>query len=1650
MSSQDSEDNIDHSEMSSQDSKYNSEISSSQGIVSNTILSRDSEDNTIDHAEMSPQDSEYNSSPQDNEDDTDHLEFFVKNFTNWTSGNKQIDDFIQTMQLYIYKYTDIVFEWIPYNQFSEIIETGKNSFMTVYLAKWKDGPLVHMESKWKKEYKRNSNEKVALTCFHSIQNPIETLINEFYRIYGISQNPDTSDYILIQNNSMNLINCISGNRQIDDFIQEMQLNSNEYKNLIFEWIPYNQFSKFKRIGKNSFITAYSAIWKDGPYYKHIEVRCSNKEVVLKCLHNSENPIKSLINEVKDSKKKFNSIPFKIYGISQNPDTNDYILVQNNILWESENKKIDDFIHKIQSIMSDEMVFEWIPYNQFSEIKETGKNGFMTVYSAIWKNGPFYEYFMETRHSNKSVALKCLYCLQYPIEFIINEVEKKILKFKIYGISQNPNTNNYILVCNNFMNLMNWKSGNKQIDYFIREMQLSMNECEGCVFEWIPYNQFEEVKVTGKNRSMIVYSAIWKNGPLSYNYEYTRYSNKIIALKCLYNTQNSIKSLINEIKKHLKNKFCCQLYGISKDPNTNNYILVLNDFINLINWMSGNEQIDYFIQEMQFNMNKYDVDFEWIPYDQFKEIKETDRKGFITEYLAIWKKGPLYYDLNYRNYKRDLYKEVSLKYLHNSQYLIEFLLEETSAYLTNYTNKYVNHLKLYGISQDPNTHDYILVQNNFINFINWTSGNEKIDHFIQEMQLKVNNYNDTVFEWIPFNRLYEIKKTAQNSFIRVYSAIWKDGPLYKENMWDKKYTRDSNKNVALKDLHISQNSIEYLINEVKNYSIKSLGRKIYGISKNPDTNNYILVQNDFINLINWMSGNEKIDYLIQEMQLNMDGHEGIVFEWIPYNQFREIKETEKNGKPDMRVTLECFDNSQNSIESLIDEEMQLKNKDYRDIIFKWIPYNQFSEIKETGKNDFMAVYSAIWKDGPLCYNYIYKSYRREPNKEIALKRLYNSQNPVEYLINEVKKHSTEKIGYELFKIYGISKNPDTNDYVLVQNDFINLINWMSGNEKIDYFIKEMQLNTNEYENTVFEWIPYNQFCKIKETGRNCFMTTYSSIWKDGPLHKKYGWDRKYTRNLNKEVILKCLHISQNPIESLINEVKIHSTKKFGCKLFKIYGISQNPSTTDYILVQNNIIWSSEIKEIDDFVQEMQLNTKYENTVFEWIPYNQFSEIKEAGKCSSITIYSAIWKDGPLYYSYDYRNYMRDSNREITLKYLHSLQNPIESLINEAKKYLTKNHDGKIHKIYGISQNPDTRDFILILNQISGNIKIDDFIQEMQLNINDTDIGFKWIPYNQFNEIKKIGEGGFSTIYSAIWKNGPSLNLENHNGNSSNKVALKCLKNSQNLSELLSEVKAYSTEAIDYNKGILKVYGISQDPDTNSYIIVLHYAKGGNFDNWININENYKYFDWENKIQTLCNIVNGLKEIHEKKMVHRDFHTGNILFDKPFIEDNNKIYISDMGLCGEVGNKDYTKIYGVMPYMAPEVLRGKPYTQAADIYSFGMIMYFVATGKQPFGSRAHDHNLVLDIYNGNRPEINEPEAPISYINIMKKCLDSKLENRPDIIELNELLWSITIRKSEIEEAENYRISQLPSIMEDRQKTSHQQAVYHLDYSIVLQNV
>ena len=91
--------------------------------------------------------------------------------------------------------------------------------------------------------------------------------------------------------------------------------------------------------------------------------------------------------------------------------------------------------------------------------------------------------------------------------------------------------------------------------------------------------------------------------------------------------------------------------------------------------------------------------------------------------------------------------------------------------------------------NPNTGDYWCSQCNGKRFQqefpNWTSGNKYIDNFIQESQLNPQN-SEQFLEWIPYNRLSNIKYLAKGGFSTVYEAIWLDGQIqfwdYDENQW----------------------------------------------------------------------------------------------------------------------------------------------------------------------------------------------------------------------------------------------------------------------------------------------------------------------------------------------------------------------------------------------------------------------------------------------------------------------------------------------------------------------------------------------------------------------------------------------------------------------------------------------------------------------------------------------------------------------------------------------------------------------------------------------------------------------------------------------------------------------------------------------------
>src|SRR5438270_260058 len=110
----------------------------------------------------------------------------------------------------------------------------------------------------------------------------------------------------------------------------------------------------------------------------------------------------------------------------------------------------------------------------------------------------------------------------------------------------------------------------------------------------------------------------------------------------------------------------------------------------------------------------------------------------------------------------------------------------------------------------------------------------------------------------------------------------------------------------------------------------------------------------------------------------------------------------------------------------------------------------------------------------------------------------------------------------------------------------------------------------------------------------------------------------------------------------------------------------------------------------------------------------------------------------------------------------------------------------------------------------------------------------------------------------------------------------------------------------------------------------------------ISENRTRLTWDQIIKILRNISVGLSIIHNQNYHHRDFHSGNILTRIDRLKRIDSV-ISEFGMCRPAGTVNDTILYGVVPFVAPEVLQGGNYTKAADIYGFGMIMWEIFSGE-----------------------------------------------------------------------------------------------------------
>src|SRR5438105_15488032 len=128
-----------------------------------------------------------------------------------------------------------------------------------------------------------------------------------------------------------------------------------------------------------------------------------------------------------------------------------------------------------------------------------------------------------------------------------------------------------------------------------------------------------------------------------------------------------------------------------------------------------------------------------------------------------------------------------------------------------------------------------------------------------------------------------------------------------------------------------------------------------------------------------------------------------------------------------------------------------------------------------------------------------------------------------------------------------------------------------------------------------------------------------------------------------------------------------------------------------------------------------------------------------------------------------------------------------------------------------------------------------------------------------------------------------------------------------------------------------------------MFVMKNYKNGNLYSYLD--ESLGHLCWRDIVDILWDVSDGLNIIHGLDIIHGHLHGGNILVENEMDSINTRI--ADTGLHGPIDNQASSQqIYGVMPFVAPEIFLGNKPTKESDIYSFGMIMWMLSAGVCPY--------------------------------------------------------------------------------------------------------
>jgi serine/threonine-protein kinase len=203
--------------------------------------------------------------------------------------------------------------------------------------------------------------------------------------------------------------------------------------------------------------------------------------------------------------------------------------------------------------------------------------------------------------------------------------------------------------------------------------------------------------------------------------------------------------------------------------------------------------------------------------------------------------------------------------------------------------------------------------------------------------------------------------------------------------------------------------------------------------------------------------------------------------------------------------------------------------------------------------------------------------------------------------------------------------------------------------------------------------------------------------------------------------------------------------------------------------------------------------------------------------------------------------------------------------------------------------------------------------------------------------KLGEGGMGTVYHGI-----DIMLDRQ-------VAIKVLR--PELATKDAVVERFRTEAVNLAKlnhpNIATLYSLLNEDD--ALYMVLEFVRGETLDVTMRRRGPLRA---EEAVPAFCQVLDGIDHAHELGIVHRDLKPGNIM-----VTDRGTLKVLDFGIARLFGSSRLTRagnIVGTLEYMPPEQVRGVETDGRSDIYSLGMVLYEMLTGRVPL---EHDSEFEL---------------------------------------------------------------------------------------------